>query len=668
MPKKKFNIPQDREDVNYEGGVNREVNQPVQKEQEQEKIRRRIRSNKEDCLRHIQDFYSTASRYRQQVYESAWNRYSRNYHSIYDPNRANEKAPWQSKMFVPTTVSNVEVVSSALAKVLLGQSNPIKIEPRETGDGLQAELMNKLLDYEMDKSNFRVGFYDALKQACIYGSGFMKFYWKKRYSKRKVKKPMMEDVYMAQINKRPPGVVGYREQEEEVVIEDNCAAEFIDIFDIFKEPKATKIEKVIHRGKISYGEMMDSIRFGFDEDAVRSLSNMEDESYIPQDKDEREADKGKVDINTPKTKYQRMHTIWEAWMPLPRKWIYPEIDPEEEGAEELVPAHAMVASGTALLFVEENEYETMEPPILQMDYIRTGDDYGKGICQLLEGIQEEINEIRNQRIDNVSLIMNRMVAVIEKALVSSGDLISKPGGVLRLKSTEDVSKAIAWMNVPDVSNSAYKETFELERQAQEVTAANRMTLGTAGMQRDANQTLGGMQLLMSSAQDRFTLYAYIIERMFIVHAGKWIYSLIYKNRDQESIQRILGEKPTMVSPDIPPVPRWMAFQWLPSHEIERDYDFKTVGSFSMGNTEKKALQLLQFAQTASQVLVGVDVRPILERVAQLQELDDEVPDILGQAMPVSPQTLEGMAGGPHGGQQSGEIPRPMQQGPQALGR
>jgi len=41
------------------------------------------------------------------------------------------------------------------------------------------------------------------------------------------------------------------------------------------------------------------------------------------------------------------------------------------------------------------------PPFLKMDYIRTSETYGKGVCQLMEGLQEELNEIRNQRVDNV---------------------------------------------------------------------------------------------------------------------------------------------------------------------------------------------------------------------------------------------------------------------------
>jgi len=640
--------------------------QDIEAQQQEEDRLAIIAKNKKDCLEYVQNFHSASLDNRRQVYVPKWDRFSRNYHSIYDPDKKAKKADWQSCMFDPLSVTHVEVICSALAKVLMGRSKPITVEPRETGDIQQADLVTQLLDYEIDKSDFRVAFYDALKQACIYGSGFVKFFWDRKTSKRKI----------MQANRAIEGgnsvINGYQEQTEEVLVKDHLGCQFVDIYDVYKEPNSTNNDKIIHEDKITYGDIVEGLKYGFDEEVVRKLGAFIEPMHIPIDKQQRElTDKGKTDTQTPKTKYQKEHTLWEFWGEIPRRWINYEMDPLDPASDELVAARIWVASKEYLLFSEENEFETMEPPILQIDYIRTGDAYGKGVCELLEGIQDEINELTNQRIDNVTMIMNKMFVVIQKALVDPKGLVSQPGGGIKLKSTEDVRKAFSWVDTPDVSRSAYAETQEKERKAQEVTASNRMTTGTAGA--DQNKTLGGMQLLLNSAYERFTLYAYMIERGFLVKAGEWMYSLIYKNRalNPESLRNILGESPvpgpmvnTPQGPMQIPIPKWQAFQFIPTHELQADYNFKTVGTFSMGDKERKALQIMQWEDTYAPRLLNYDTRATALVTAKLLEIEDQVEDAIKNSTPINPEMMGQMEGGKasgHGGQQSGDKPTPSQQ-------
>ena len=53
-------------------------------------------------------------------------------------------------MFVPETFKNIEIAVASVTKVLFGTPYPIKLEPREFGDLLQAELRTKLLDYDLE--------------------------------------------------------------------------------------------------------------------------------------------------------------------------------------------------------------------------------------------------------------------------------------------------------------------------------------------------------------------------------------------------------------------------------------------------------------------------------------------------------------------------------------
>jgi hypothetical protein len=272
----------------------------------------------------------------------------------------------------------------------------------------------------------------------------------------------------------------------------------------------------------------------------------------------------------------------------------------------------------------------MEPPFLKIDYVRTGQTYGKGVAQAIDGLQEELNEITNQRMDNVSLILNKMIAVIEKYLVDA-DVVSQPGGMIRFRgnSDTDINKIFKTIEFGDVTNSSYKETFEKEREIQEVSAANRVTTGGAGLVNDQNSTLGGMELLRQAAYDRFTIYAYLIGKTVIQKAAKMLMSLSYQNRTPESRRRILGAQPIEILPG-QIVPKHAAFKLLPPHEIELDYDFVFTDIFSEENKMAESTQLANFAQLAAGLKPALNPDPILKMIGSKQGMSpDQLTEVLG---------------------------------------
>jgi len=229
------------------------------------------------------------------------------------------------------------------------------------------------------------------------------------------------------------------------------------------------------------------------------------------------------------------------------------------------------------------------------------------------------------------MTMNRMFAVVEKFIVDPKELISAPGQFIRLRGHEetDIRKVFSPIDIPDVSLSAYKESFEIERQIQEVTAANRVTTGTAGLVNDQNKTLGGMQLLRQAAFDRFVVYAYIIGKTFMVKAAKMFNELIYQNISDESVKAVLGQQPIEMLPG-QLVAKYQTWKRLPPHEVERDYDFVPVDVFSMENKQDQATQLLNFEQMVAQLLPQHNPRPTLMKAGKLMGLSsEEVLQVLG---------------------------------------
>lgn len=77
-----------------------------------------------------------------------------------------------------------------------------------------------------------------------------------------------------------------------------------------------------------------------------------------------------------------------------------------------------------------------------------------GLCgmQIIEPLARELNTQRNQRIDNVSLVMNKMWRVTPGALMDEGELYSRPHGIIHANAGD-----LDEVKFSDVTKSAYTE-------------------------------------------------------------------------------------------------------------------------------------------------------------------------------------------------------------------
>lgn len=627
-----------------------------------------VETHKKEAAKFVSDFYRKSFDWRNNgdgSYHKKWDRWERNYHNIYDPEIRAKKELWQSTMFVPYSVTNVEVITTSLFKLLFGKRESIRFDPRETGDELQAELHSDILAYEMDMSGIIEESNKVLKEIGIFGSSFMKVYWKKTEELRKTIEPVRRGFVgtakelMSGKMASPNDIVGMKQKESVVTTEDDCKAECIHIRDIFLEPNSRNMDRILHRQKnITYGELVRMSKMKtsgrkslIDEDSVEQLRNVRESDKFDEDTQVVQMELGNTDPTLIRTDYDKRHTCFEYWGPIPRKWIDLEMpestDEERDKANEMVPGKVLVASGSYYLTSEENPNPIPKPPFVKFDYIDCGQTYGKGICQIIEGLQEQGNEVTNLRIDNVTITMNKVVAVLEKHLRDPNDLKWSPGAAIRIKGdmVDDARKAIFPIEIGPVDIGGYRETTEIERQIQEATAANRVTIGSAGLKQDTNQTLGGMELLRQAAYDRFAVYAFLIGNKF-KEVASLMMSLSYQNSGIERIKNILGEVPLEILPDVW-IPRWQAYKPLPPHEITKRYDLKIVDIFGMENRALKAQQLTMYGELAAKLVPGFNSRPLLERLGHYNDFKkDEVGEILGKEETPLPSPMPQMPGGP----------------------
>lgn len=648
---------------------------------------------KREVLGYVQNFYRRSWDWRAKFFHYKWDCNDRDYHSIYDPQRAAQKRDWQETIHTGMTVSNVETLHGQIYKTMMAPKPPIQCVRGPAGDDLQARLIQDAVAYEMFKSEFDVNFYDASKESCKYGSGFMKFYWETVEDTRRRRElvegnpadlvPTMTPEQLVGVQPLPqPPVQGFAMQSQRVLIKDHLASKYVHIRDVFPEPNTKSWDKVIHRDKITYGEIVRNILDGRFFDVRGQIENMTEGDKFEADLTTIQQELGYYDAGREYSKFEKPHTVWELCAPIPRKWINFDI-PEGDQAEELVPGRVMVVSGIALLSSEENDKMDGESMILKLDYIRTGEPYGMGVCDLIGDDQALQNETVSQRVDNINLILNKGIAIIEAALVNAEqDIEVRPGWLLRLKSNwDDAKKALYPIEFQDVTASSYRESIEIGLRVQEKTGANKVTLGTSSQVTDTNQTLGGMEMLKQMFNDRVASLGMVMESAFLMRAASKIYGLIYQRfaTDPEGLLPILGDDPVQIGeipnpidPMGPPqphiVPRYMAFAFPPPEMVNQSYQFKPMGIFSMENKIVKSAQIMDliklnianpsFDATAASKYLAVTVQGIGEAehwfrpvpMIPLSMIPPELlPMIMGGKKPeTNKKDLPGMKGGENG--------------------
>jgi hypothetical protein len=617
--------------------------------------------HKAELVNFVRQFYRTSYDWRSQAFHTKWDNRERNFRNIYNPQITIKKEPWQATMFIPATSTNVEVISTALTKIGGSTKRPLSLEPREMGDELQAELNTDLLDYYRIKGEYEIARYDAIKEACIFGSGFIKCFWEKKTAKRLRKTPIIKTILDAMRKFKIPKISGEKNSWQDVLVKNGVRYQKVHIRDIFLEPNSTDMKRLIHRDKLTYNELRQMANIGyFDKDSVDQLWMVRESDNFETDISPVKYDLSQTDPKLARPNYDKRHTVWEYNGPLPLKWInldMPEdTEDQKKEAEEITPGVALIASGNYFLASGESQNYDGEPPFVKVDYIRSGGTYGIGVAELMEGLQDELNEIRNQRIDNVTLIMNRMIAIIEKYVVDPKELRSKPGGVIRFKGSEidDIRKVFSQIEISDVPLSAFRETGELERQIQEATAANRVTIGTTTGGKDANQTLGGMELLKQAAFDRFTVYAFIIGRSLDINIIKKTCELVYLNIDDESLTKILGIIPVEYLPGVY-MPRWELWKRHTPEDLNIFYDYVPVDVFSQENAFQKSQDLLSYGQFLASVLPTWNPLNLAKKLGKLKGFtSQETQEIIGDIQNPIPTPM-GM------GQGVPSISRPTQQ-------
>ena len=632
-------------------------------------LSREVETRRHEVHQYLRSWLRMSMSYRKANYEDKWNRWRRNARNIYDPAAKGRKERWQNSMFVPITMQNKEIIKGQLYRTLVS-GLPYSLSPRPSGSMDESRDIKTLILREMERSKFEVVCNNFFDDLCIYGTSFMKIFHDVRKANRSKRVPTYQSPSLEQIGQiQQSGVPlqpsGYqRTPAQPTIVYKGVVAYHVSIWDMFLSNNQKTLQGDSHcqRYSLKLQEVIDGIREGyFFPEAYDKLKDVGEEVAPPEDKQSEWSDLYKSALRTPKTPFGVPHVCYEWWGLLPKKWVY--LREEElnlvDNPEELVPCKA-VFTNEALLAVDENQDYSAESPFISTGYLMVPNDiYHIGPTEMIEQLQAAINEDTNQRRDNVQLILNRMGVILERALVSRADLVSRPGGMIRIKSnsSDDVSKAFQWADTPDVTQSSYMETQNQERFSQSLSGAQVVAAGGGQTRaKDVTSTKGGMQILKQSTMDRFEYYAMVIESDFITSAIRKFYATIYSNIDPQDIQQILGPE------------RAQRFALRTPEEIENDYHFEPQGVFSTINQPIRISQWQAFRDQykGAPFFNDIEMSMILGTAIELPELEkvivpprdpqtgQVIPFQMMQNLSMAAQAMSGQHQPPEGPGKAGE--------------
>lgn len=575
-------------------------------------------------------FISRSKEWRKSSKETEWLKWARASASIYDQELKAKKEPWQSTAFWPITASHRENAQSQLFKTEVGPRPPLDVKARKglvPAEMDQSENIKDLVLREREKSAYEVARNGVIDDKTTYGSGFAQVYFETKIEDRMVKEPIYAEINpndpasmdQAMQGQRP--ILGYQSILKPQVIYRGVRFRDLSIWDVFPDPQSLQIKghPIALRYKITYGEIVDGAKPSQDEqtgeekpgyvlpEAVAALASVASEEVTPEDQQELKADRGIADIRVQRTDYGRLLECFEIQARLPKKWVL--INGEEiDNPEALIPARVRIHEQCVISVMLNDSYDG-EPDIYKDDYMPVkGEFYGMGIPEMLKDSQAVANESINQRLDFAKIGLLNVYAVIEKSVVDPKDFSLGPGSVLRLKSSDGLTKVdelFKRVDMGSVDRAAFIEPQEWERAAQERTSITQTTLGT---ENNRDMTLGAQHIQQGVTGTKLAYLGMLSEFGFQREIFRAYYKLIYQNYTPQDYIMALGqERGSMIIPMSPEI-------------LEASYQYYPLGIFEMENKATRQARMAGWDQQFGMM-------PWADRVevakSELQSMDED---------------------------------------------
>lgn len=536
-------------------------------------------------------------REKRMIWDKCWDHMKQ----VYD---VTNKQSWQSRMFVPETPKVVETIVANLHSTSMAPHTPIEYQANLPDMQDVVEDHNSIISNDMDKSQFKVKYTDFLRTLCILGTSIGKVNYaleKKMVNVKQRNKMAALNPLFSSIGMQPVSQETFKQQE--MIVKNWATFDWRDPYDIYPEPYTVDMDTdhwIIEKAKITNAELIAGAN---DPDPGMRLRNVTP-ALLSRSNDTRiQADPEKQarrlalmqqQVNMNYQDPDSPHELYEYWGPVPELWMFPERRQNADSSAKyrMVPGWIWIVDKQWVVRKQLNPFRDAMPPYVRGHYIRVpGQWYGIGVAELMIGLQVELNELRNTRVDQTNLTLNKIMAVL-KDKVPPGEwerLRSEPGAIWLFEGIDDVRKAVQPIEYPPAGQDAYLNSNEIKQEIQEVTAATSATVGVGGQTGDAgNSTFRGQMLNKQSATDRFMLYARVNEICGLGEAYRKYYQRIYQFKSYDDLTCILGPE------------KAQSFEFIPPEQLDMYAKLVPLGVLT---AESKGVKLAQL-EALNQQFVG----------------------------------------------------------------
>jgi len=489
--------------------------------------------------------FQKASEYRK-PYQERWRRYYNLYRcrakSMDDETRAN--------VFVPEVYTIIETLCPRLLSNYLNTSKPVvEVLGREESDMENARAAEKLIAYQFERMQIPLKLVTFYKQALLYGTSIGKIFWDYR--------------------------IGRNKDGEDVVLYDDPVFEVLDLLDFYVDPDASTIDEArfcIHRKFLSINELRKRQESGIYDNVDKigtSGSFCDSIDYYNEDE------------NSHDPIEDRNVEILEYW--------------EDERV-------VTVAERSIILRDSLNPFDHGKKPFIKLVFVPVPFEfYGIGVVEPIEGLQLELNTKRNQRLDNVNLILNRMWLLQRGAVDDLRQLRSRPGGVIIVNDINGLQPLPA----PDVTSSSYQEEDKIKLDIQNTSGVSDYIRGAMSSQK---QTATEVQIKSEQSSSRFEFNFKLMAEMGIKQIARFVLQLDQQLIDRERTVRILGKN-------------GVEFIRINPDEISGDFDlYPCVDPMKIHEAEQKQQMLTLYSNLISNPIV--DKKVLSKRLLEAYEIQN----------------------------------------------
>ena len=488
------------------------------------------------------------------------------YYELYQMVQKKKHYEGLANIFVPETLRAVETIVGKIYGMIFSQDGWMEYAGRDNnGDEGPAIALTQLNRFQMDQNGFKSRVMDSLRQMVIAGLTVRKILWdfeeikrtKISYNEKGERNPIEKvDTVKDTWTFEPVDLLTFQISDISVPYNDIQKATWIG--------EQYLVDKNWVRSRVRKGWFSAADMEKLDEttEATQSNASSDVDNRLSSSGFSNTSKKGKVEI-------------MERWGLYPCELVY---SPEEMEFEGLVPGDlcecvVIIANNKAILKLEKNPFWHNQKPYVVCPYVPKEFELpGMGAAQIGQSMQEEINDTRNQTMDNKTLILATMWLKGRSSGIKNSELTIRPNGII---NTNDMNGLVPLrppvvyghgMNIEGVAKNDLREAVGASSNLQGIAQSG---VDTATESQQINREAMGRLILTAQ------LYAELVLKPTFIMAEY----LNYQFYDHIKLIRIVG-------------PTGVKFRKLKPEEIEGGHK-DVIIKIALDATENPAIQRQQ---------------------------------------------------------------------------